>query len=269
MEIKNDAILLNPFPFTTILGNNNNIFVRGTVIAVTTSNNLDKITGIEFFGDGHLVEIINISVNTLIITHNDAASAVGNRIITDTGQPLILKQWDVAKGFYLNGFYVIGRVGTKGKLIGQAAIKNTVDFTFLAINTATPLTFNLNEIITGSLEHSTVTNPSRITATEKGILEVITNVQLFKAGGGVGNIFFWFRKNGVDIANSAYTYDLSVNENRMLVINGNFEVNALDYVEVLCSVTNINIRLESQAAAAPVPAIPSAILEAKLFTPIV
>lgn len=268
MEIKNDALLLTPASYTTVLGNNNDIVVRATLVAVTTSNEGDRITGIEWFGDGHMVDIVNISTNTLIISPNDANSSVGNRFITDTGQPLRLKQYDFVKALYVNGFYFAYRVGTKGKLIGHATIKNTVDFTFGVINTATPITFNTNEIISGSIIHSTSINTSRIGVLEKGVLEILGNTQLFKSGGGVANIFFWFRKNGVDIANSAYTYDLSLNENKMLVVNGNFEIEAGDYIEIVASVTSVNLRLESQPAAAPVPAIPSMIVEAKLFTPI-
>lgn len=268
MEIKNDALLLTPTVYTTVPGNNNNIILRASLLLVTTANDGDRITGIEYFGDGHLVEIVNISVNSLIIAHNDSNSAPGNRILTDTGQPLTLKQYDVAKGFYVNGFFVVGRAGTKGRLIGHAAIKNTVDFTFGAINTATPITLNLNDTISGSLFHSTSVDTSRIIVLEKGILEIVGNMQLFKTGGVTANIFFWFRKNGLDIPNSAYTYDLSLNENKMLVVNGNFDVNAGEYIEILASVTSTDISLQAQPASPPVPAIPCVVVEAKLFTPI-
>lgn len=269
MELKNDALLLTPSLYTTILGNNNNIIIQSSLVVITTSNIGDKITGIEYFGDGHLIELVNISTNPLIITHNDSNSLLGNRILTDTGQPLTIRQYDFIRGLYVNGFFLVSRIGTKGKLTGHASIKNTVDFTFGVINTATPITFNLNDSISGSINHSTSINTSRIIASEKGILELVGNAQLFKIAGGVSNIFFWFRKNGVDISNSGYNYDMGINDNKMLIVNGNFEVDAGDYIEIVASVSDINIRLESQPASAPVPAIPSIIVECKLFTPIV
>lgn len=272
MEIRNDAFIVTPIPFTTSLGNNNNLDLKGTMIVVTTSNVNDKITGIIPFKEGHWIEIVNISTNVLQITNNDSNSIAGNRFTTDSGQPILLHQYEFARAFYLStggGSFFVHKVGSMGRLIGHLSVYNNADITFGAINTATPINYNAQYSVFGAGTHSTGVNPSRIMATEKCIMHVIINNQVLKGAiGGNEAIYFWFRKNGVDIPNTGYAMQVGANENDVFIVNATFEMLPNDYIESFASVTNTGILLNAIPAAAPVPLIPSVIAQCLLFSPI-
>lgn len=158
--------------------------------------------------------------------------------------------------------------GIKGRIIGSASFLNNADFTFASINTATAITYNVNSLVQGALSHSTSSNTSRVTANQDGILQVIVNNQVLKAAAGTEQIYFWFRKNGSDVANSGYAMQLSNGENDVFVINSTFNVIAGDYFEAFASVTNTGITLDAIAASSPVPLIPSTIMDCLLFSPL-
>ena len=127
-----------------------------------------------------------------------------------------------------------------------------------AINTAYPITINSTNITNGVYIG---TPTSRIYVDRVGTYNFQFSAQLNKSGGGSGNVFIWYRVNGVDAANSATSVTLA-GSSSAAVAAWNFVINlsAGDYFELVWSTSNTNCEIQAAAASGPVPAIPSVIL---------
>ena len=135
---------------------------------------------------------------------------------------------------------------------------DTTTQTAAAINTAYALTFNStnlsNSVYIGS-------PTSRIYVAKDGVYDLQFSAQLDNTSGGNHLIFIWLRINGVDVANSAGQVRLKGTDGE-LVTSWNYveQLRAGDYAELMWSVSDTSVQILAQAAAAPVPAIPSIIL---------
>ena len=135
---------------------------------------------------------------------------------------------------------------------------DTTTQTAAAINTAYALTFNStnlsNSVYIGS-------PTSRVYVAQNGVYNMQFSAQLDNTSGGSHLIFIWLRINGTDVANSAGQVRLKGTDGE-LVTSWNYveQLRAGDYVELMWSVNDTAVQILSQAAAAPVPAIPSVIL---------
>ena len=126
------------------------------------------------------------------------------------------------------------------------------------INTAKAITFNTTDLSNGVYIG---TPTSRVYVDTPGIYNYDMSFQLDKTSGGVGSFYIWFRRNGVDVANSASYIQIQGNNAEIFSsLNYFFDLNAGDYVEVMFSVSDLSVEVAAFAAAAPVPAIPSIIL---------
>lgn len=127
-----------------------------------------------------------------------------------------------------------------------------------AINTAYPITFNTTDLSFGVYRGSPT---SRIYVDEPGVYDFQFSAQLDNTSGGNHLIYIWARVNGVDVANSASQVRLKGTDGE-LVAAWNFVLSLQqdDYFELMYSVDNTAVQILSQAAVAPVPAIPSVIL---------
>jgi len=105
------------------------------------------------------------------------------------------------------------------------------------------------------------TTTSRVICDNLGYYNFQFSVQLDKTSGGDGLVYIWARVNGVDIPHSASQVRLQGN-NAELIAAWNFvqSMAAGDYFELMWSVDDTSVVILAQAAAAPVPAIPSVIL---------
>jgi hemoglobin-like flavoprotein len=135
---------------------------------------------------------------------------------------------------------------------------DTTTQTAAAINTAYGLTFNSTNLSNGVYIGSPA---SRIYVAQNGVYNMQFSAQLDNTSGGSHLIFIWLRINGVNVANSAGQVRLKGSDGE-LVTSWNYveQLNAGDYFELMWSVDNTSVQVLSQAAAAPVPAIPSIIL---------
>jgi hypothetical protein len=109
----------------------------------------------------------------------------------------------------------------------------------------------------------TIVNNSEITFVNPGTYDIQFSAQLnHRSGGGTGEtIQIWFRKNGVDIPDSATRINIS--SNTLQVAAWDFLLNSIvagDNIEIMWSVDNVNIVLEANNATAPAPAVPSVII---------
>lgn len=128
-----------------------------------------------------------------------------------------------------------------------------------AINTPYAMTLNS----TAESNQIAVTNNSRITFKNRGTYNIQFSAQLDQTSGASHNIFIWFRKNGVDIANSASVVAVQ-GASAELVAAWNFVITVLggDYIEIMWAVSNTAVQIVAAPATAFCPAIPSVIATA-------
>lgn len=126
------------------------------------------------------------------------------------------------------------------------------------VNNGKAITFNA----TSYAEGATLKNTSRMTVQESGTYNIQFSAQIHNIGGGGSGelMYVWFKKNGVNIPNSATSMHVSSNQYRVMTVNIFEKLKANDYIELYWSTTNTAIRLEAKTAASPVPAIPSVIV---------
>ena len=135
---------------------------------------------------------------------------------------------------------------------------DTTTQTATVINTATAITFNNTDLSNGVYIGSPT---SRIILDSEGIYNFDTSFQIDKTSGGTAVFDFWFRLNGVDVANSASRIRIQGNNAEIFSsLNYFFDLKANDYVELMFSVTDLSVELKTFPAAAPHPGIPSIIL---------
>ena len=135
---------------------------------------------------------------------------------------------------------------------------DTTTQTATVINTATAITFNNTDLSNGVYIGSPT---SRIIVDSEGIYNFDTSFQIDKTSGGTAVFDFWFRLNGVDVANSASRIRIQGNNAEIFSsLNYFFDLKANDYVELMFSVTDLSVELKTFPAAAPHPGIPSIIL---------
>lgn len=135
---------------------------------------------------------------------------------------------------------------------------DTTTQTAAAINTAYAITFNTSDISDGVYLGSPT---SRVYVDTEATYNFQFSAQFDNTSGGNHLVYVWYRVNGSDVANSSSQVRLKGTDGE-LVAAWNFVVKlkAGDYFELMWSVTDTAVQLVAQAAAAPVPAIPSAIL---------
>jgi len=126
------------------------------------------------------------------------------------------------------------------------------------INTATAITFNTTDLSQGVFIGSPA---SRIVVDSEGVYNFDASFQLDKTSGGTAVFNFWFRLNGVDVANSASRITIQGNNAEIFSsLNFFFDLKTNDYIEMMFSVSDLSVELKSFVAGAPVPSIPSIIL---------
>ena len=133
----------------------------------------------------------------------------------------------------------------------------------LSINTPTAMTLNNTDAFSSGI--SIVSN-SRITVDSTGIYNLQFSAQIDRiSGSGIDTIDIWYRVQGNDVAdtNTKITISGSANQAKT-VASWNFFISltAGQYVELMYSVTDTNIRIvyNAENLTVPYPAIPSLIL---------
>lgn len=135
---------------------------------------------------------------------------------------------------------------------------DTTTQTATVINTATAITFNTTSLSKGVYLGSPT---SRVYVDTEGVYNYQISIQLDKTSGGTAEFYIWFRLNGVDVTDSASQIRIQGNDAEVFsALNYLFDLKAGDYVEIMFSVSDLDVELLAVAAAAPVPGIPSIIL---------
>lgn len=150
--------------------------------------------------------------------------------------------------------------------LGIGAFYDTTTFVPGATGTAYAITFNTVSVEKSIYRGSTT---SRIYVTNAGIYNFQFSAQLDNTSGGDHLIYIWARVNGTDVPDSAGVVRLKGNDAELLAAWNIFVTMAAgDYFELMYSVDNTGVRILAQAAASPVPGIPSVILTVnQVFSP--
>lgn len=139
---------------------------------------------------------------------------------------------------------------------GQFA--KTADQVPTAINTANAITWSSSLIANGV----TIGVPtSRIVVANAGLYRFSASFQLTSGSASVKNVYLWYRKNGVDIANSTMITSMDSGTairapSRSLLIS----LAAGDYIELMWAADDTNVTLDAIPATAFSPAAPAALL---------
>ena len=153
---------------------------------------------------------------------------------------------------------LLGDNGGRFLRLPYGSFSDSTTQTAAATGTAYAVTFNTTEYSNG-VAISTPT--SRILITDPGYYNFQFSLQLDKSAGATGHTYIWPRVNGTDIPRSASEVAVqgTAAEN-IAAWNFVLEMQAGDYFQLMWSVDDDRIQIKAVAAAAPVPAIPSAIL---------
>lgn len=138
------------------------------------------------------------------------------------------------------------------------AFSDTTTQTAAAINTAYAMKLNTTDLSLGVYVGAPT---SRIYVDTAAVYNIQFSAQIDKTSAPVGLLWIWLRINGVDVANSASQIRVQGN-NAEMIAAWNFFAQLVggDYFEIMWAVDSTTIQLQSIAAAAPVPFVPSVIL---------
>lgn len=158
----------------------------------------------------------------------------------------------------LDGLAALSLIDTQPKRRRIGNFYDTTTQTAAAINTAYEITFDSTDLSDGVYIGSPT---SRVYVDTEATYNIQFSIQFDNTSGGNHLVFIWYRINGADVANSASQVRLKGTDGE-LVAAWNFvsKLKAGDYFELMWSVDDTAVQIVAQAAAAPVPAIPSAIL---------
>jgi len=135
---------------------------------------------------------------------------------------------------------------------------DTTTQTAAVINTAYGMTFNTTDLSTGV----TIGTPtSRVYVDTRSVYNIQFSAQLDKTIIGLGNVWIWLRKNGVDVPYSTGQLQVqSITSETVAAWNYLLDMNAGDYFELMWETDDITTQITRFAATAVHPATPSIIL---------
>lgn len=127
------------------------------------------------------------------------------------------------------------------------------------INTAKAITYNNADTAYGIYRDPA--DSSKIKVSRPAVYNVQFSVQVDKTSGGTGKFYIWPAINGTAVANSGSLIQIQGNDAEIFsAANFFLPLSNGDYFQLYFSVDSIDVQLQTFAASAPVPAIPSIIL---------
>jgi hypothetical protein len=120
--------------------------------------------------------------------------------------------------------------------------------------------FNMTEAANGvSVANDPVSGrPTRLTVAQAGVYAFTLSPQILHTGGGTVTLIFWMRQNGVNVPNSASSFEMGNNNNRTLpYIEIILSMGAGQYVEWAFTSSGTNASLEHFGAVVGPPAVPA------------
>ena len=197
--------------------------------------------------------------NRRVLTDLDSGSFATTGSNRFNGNQTITGSLTLSSGSALNindGFYVNGN-----KQFNYGAFYDTRTQSGSA-NVSHSIQFNSTDYSAGV----TISNNTRIVLANVGIYNIQFSAQLDRiTTTGVDKIDIWFRKQGLDIPNTNTSVTISGNANTAKIVaswNIYLQLNAGEYVQLMYSVTDLQIKILAQAEnlIVPHPATPSVIV---------
>lgn len=136
------------------------------------------------------------------------------------------------------------------------AFAKTNNATLAAINTATPIALNSTISANG-----VALSGNQIQVSQSGLYSFSVSFQLAATSSSIKDVYLWFRKNGVDLPNTAIIHSLESGTAKSVQSRTlNISLNANDYIELYWASPDTGVSLSAVAATAFSPAAPSVIL---------
>lgn len=142
---------------------------------------------------------------------------------------------------------------------------NTADQFFAVPNTAYPVVFNQTYL------HNAVdlTSSTRAVIGVSGIYNFQYTGQVLSSSSSAKTIYIWIRRNGTNIGYTTRATTVAANSQYSPVTwNFDIDMQAGDYLELMASVTDIDLHLESETASGGHPGIPSSVLTVNYISPL-
>ena len=207
------------------------------------------------WGSVRTLDTSAFSVGDILYASPTVAGALTNVKPTSPDNVVVLAACLVSDA--TNGIIFVRPTITQMQYYGVFA--KTVDTTPAAINTAYPITFDTTRLTNGVVIGGTT---SQLIVPESGLYQFVATLQFISNSAVDKTIWVWFRKNGVDIADSARLVTVSVNgAYTPLSLNEAISLNALDYVELVYASNNVNVTIDAVPATAFAPSAPAVVLE--------
>lgn len=268
-----------------ILNNTGALIPNGSCLGINPATN----SYVLFTANGTLSPVTIVGVSTQSIPNGSQGRiTVWGRVrdIDTTGTPfgevwlagqILYVSTTIAGGFTNvkptapNLSMPIAQVITVHATTGQIAVRPTIEQQLFygsfaktadqvptAANTANAITWSSSIIANGV---SIGAPTSRIVVANAGLYKFSASFQLTSGSASVKNVWFWFRKNGVDIPSSAMITSMDSGTavrtpSRSLF----FSLIAGDYIELFWAADDVNVTLDNIPATAFAPAAPAALL---------
>jgi hypothetical protein len=136
---------------------------------------------------------------------------------------------------------------------------NTADQTLAAVNTGYPITFN-NTYLHNNVDIQSGST-SKIEVLVSGVYNFQFSGQLKSTNASAKDVHIWIKRGTTTIGYSAHRYTIEGSDNHVNVSwNFNIDLAANEYIEMYWGADNTAVTLEAIPAAAPYPAVASAVL---------
>jgi len=137
----------------------------------------------------------------------------------------------------------------------------------VAANVGQPIDFPIEYL--NNAVHVNAGTDSRIYVDIGGIYNFQFSGQLNSTSGSAKQVYIWIARNGTNIGYSTHQYTVSGSNNH-LNISWNFDIDLDEgeYIEMQWASSDINMKLESTAATAVHPGMPSAVMAVNFIAPL-
>ena len=148
--------------------------------------------------------------------------------------------------------------GGKFLYLSRGLFYSTVDQTAALANTGYPVEFE-NTYIGNGISIGGTDN-TRITATDDGVYNFQVTLQLEHNNSSAATLWTWINKNGTDQPYGGQKNTIKGNDDIAVHWNFSIDLTAGQYIEMYWATSDTQLNLHTEAATAPHPGIPSAVV---------
>lgn len=138
----------------------------------------------------------------------------------------------------------------------RALFYSTVNQTAAATGTGYPVEFENSYIVNGI----SVVNDTRLTASAAGMYNFQVTMQVDHTNSSDATLTTWINKSGTDVPYGGQIQTLKGNDTKAVYWNFSIDMEPDDYIEMYWATSDTALSLHTEAATAPHPGVPSAIV---------